>query len=74
MVILYTQPQCPACETVKRALNMRKISYETKDISTDQVAYDHIVELGYRSVPVVDTGEINWSGYRPDLIAKLTTN
>ena len=71
MVTLYTQPQCPTCETVKRALDVRNIAYELKDISKDEDAYKHVLELGYKGVPVLEKGTDHWMGYQPSQIAKL---
>ena len=71
MVILYTQPQCPTCETVKRALDVRNIQYELKDISKDEDAYKRVLELGYKRVPVLEKGADHWMGYQPSQIAKL---
>ena len=30
-----------------------------------------VTELGYRQVPVVEAGGDHWSGFRPDMIARL---
>ena len=47
------------------------ITPEMIDITADQDAYDRIVGLGYRQVPVVVARDDHWSGFRPDKIASV---
>ena len=53
------------------ALAKKGIDYSVVDVTEDQAAYEHVVSLGYQQVPVVETGEDHWSGYRPDMISQL---
>ena len=38
-----------------------------------QAGIGHVVDLGYQQVPVVETPQEHWSGYRPDKITSLAT-
>ena len=51
-IILYTKNNCPACDTLKRRLNLKDLEFDTVNIETDEKAYALIVSKGFRSVPV----------------------
>lgn len=70
-VIVYTMPNCVQCNATYRALDSANISYTVIDVSKDEEARQKIMALGHRAAPVVVVGEEHWSGFRPDLIAKL---
>ena len=72
-VILYTKPNCGACNMTKKRLDHHEIPHQVVDVTTDPDAYDHVTKnLGYTSAPVVDAGSGNhWSGFRPDRIQGL---
>ena len=69
--IVYTQPNCVQCDRTKRFLDLKEVPYETVDITEDQEAYDFVVGLGYKSVPVVVHGDIHWSGFRLEKLDNL---
>lgn len=71
-VIIYTQPNCSQCEQTKRYLDLKKVPYETIDITQNEDAFSFVVSLGYKSVPVVSTedGDI-WSGFRLEKLNEL---
>ena len=71
-VTVYTLPNCVQCETTKRALEKNNISYDTVDMSVDKAAAQKVMDLGYKSAPVVFAGEDHWSGFRFDKIRGLT--
>lgn len=70
-VVVYTQPSCSQCEQTKRYLSVKEIPFEVVDITENQEAFDFVVSLGYRSVPVVVSGEEHWSGFRLDRLSSL---
>lgn len=70
-VTVYSKPSCVQCNATYRALAKKGIDYSVVDVTEDQAAYEHVVSLGYQQVPVVETGEDHWSGYRPDMISQL---
>lgn len=63
-VVVYTQPNCTQCEQTKRYLDMKSVPYESVDITQDVDAFEFVVGLGYKSVPVVVSGDEHWSGFR----------
>lgn len=72
-VIVYSKPSCVQCNATYRAMNKKGVPYTVVDVTQDQRAYQHIVDLGYQQVPVVETEHEHWSGYRPDKITTLAS-
>ena len=55
MVIMYTTPTCVYCKKAKAFFNEHNIAYSEKDVSSDQVAVDEMVQKsGQMGVPVID--------------------
>ena len=53
-VVLYTQPQCPPCELVKRFLCAYKVVYKEINIKNDHVSRLYMInELESFSTPTV---------------------
>ncbi len=69
MITVYSKPNCVQCRATKRALDNLGVNYGDIDVATDAEALAHIQGLGYRQVPVVETVDAHWAGYRPDRIA-----
>jgi glutaredoxin-like protein NrdH len=53
------------------AFDKLDVKYEVVDITKDELAMDKVIELGYFQAPVVVAGDLDWSGFRPDLINKV---
>lgn len=71
MPTVYTKPGCVQCDMLKRRLTAKGIAFDAVDVSEDREAFDHIVSLGYRSVPVLISETVAFSGFRPDLLDTL---
>jgi len=69
--VLYTMPNCPQCDATKRYFEEGEIDYSTVDLSINEEAYELVSSFGYKSAPVVISGENHWSGFRPDKIKLL---
>lgn len=72
MIKIYTLPNCVQCDTTKRYLDNKGIPYESVDMSINTDAYNEAVSLGYKSAPVVFSEDTHWSGFRIDLLNKLS--
>jgi glutaredoxin-like protein NrdH len=70
-VIVYTKPACVQCDQTKRFLDKSNIEYSTVDITLDTEAFDKIIEMGFKSAPVVVTDNDSWAGFNPTKLAKL---
>jgi glutaredoxin-like protein NrdH len=71
-VTVYTKPNCVQCNATYKALDKHGIDYDIVDISTDDLAREYIMSLGYLQAPVVVAAQNDhWSGFRPDRIKAL---
>lgn len=70
-VIVYSNPNCSACEQTKRFLTVKGIEFESKMIQDSPEVFALIEENGYTSAPVVVSGLISWSGFRLDKLNTL---
>ena len=58
-VIVYTTPFCVPCEQLKRYLDVRGVSFATRDLMMDEDAQDKIDDAGIRSTPILEVnGEL----------------
>lgn len=71
-ITVYSKPACVQCTATTRALDAKGITYDVVDLSLDDDAMSHVTELGYRQAPVVIAGGDHWSGFRPDMINRLS--
>ena len=73
-VIVYTKDNCPQCMMTKKLMDALNIEYETIDVTDNEEAREHIKQLGFQTLPVVEAdGFKPWFGFRPeniDLLAK----
>jgi len=70
-VIVYSNPNCQACEQTKRFLTVKGIEFEAKMIQDSPEIFALIDEKGYASAPVVVVGDDSWSGFRLDKLNTL---
>lgn len=69
-VKVYTQPNCSQCEATKRKLTEKGVEFEVRDITDED--REKFSQMGFRSAPIVDTGEDIWAGFRPDKLMTLS--
>ena len=50
--VVYTQPDCPGCDNVKRFLNTEGVGFSERDISSDHGALREFEQLGRPATPV----------------------
>lgn len=70
-VIVYSNPNCQACEQTKRFLTVKGIEFEAKMIQDSPEVFALIDEKGYASAPVVVVGDDSWAGFRLDKLNTL---
>lgn len=73
MIKVYSKNNCGQCEETKKYLTMNNIDYVEFNIEEDPEAYQHVIESGYRSMPVVEfpNGEV-MSGFNRLALMKNT--
>ncbi len=73
IITIYTKPDCVQCHATCRAMDKKGINYRLVDLMEDLQALAHVRSLGYQQVPVVQTANEHWSGFRPDKIGMLAS-
>ncbi|MGX5027895.1 glutaredoxin-like protein NrdH [Enterobacter asburiae] len=71
-IIIYTRNDCVQCHATKRAMESRGVAFEMVNIDLVPDAADTLRERGFRQLPVVIAGDTSWSGFRPDMINRLS--
>ncbi|WIE55389.1 glutaredoxin domain-containing protein [Curtobacterium sp. MCBD17_003] len=70
IVIVYTKPNCQACDATKRWLKQHDVEFDVGDITTEGNTAA-AKELGHQQAPVVIVSngtpgdEVHWSGFDP---------
>jgi len=76
-ITLFTQPQCPFCDIMKRMLDQTGLTYYTVNIKENEDALNFMKEKGHRTVPqlYVENIHINKKAdtrdYTPEELYKL---
>lgn len=71
MIKVYSKPNCMQCKFTEDWLQKHNIIYEKLDVTTQPSALARVKELGYQSLPVVETEMENWFGFRPNRLEAL---
>ena len=58
------------CERVKEFLSQRGQKFDVRLVDEDDAAYDDLLALGFRSVPVTVIGDIAVKGFDPEALLK----
>ncbi|POP41194.1 NrdH-redoxin [Superficieibacter electus] len=71
-IIIYTRNDCVQCHATKRAMESRGLAFEMINLDVQPEEIETLRAQGFRQLPVVIAGETSWSGFRPDMINRLT--
>jgi len=72
MVKIFSKPHCTQCVATYRQFDKAGIAYEVIDVETNPSAFEYVNRLGFMSMPVVETPDDSWCGFRPDKIKQLS--
>jgi glutaredoxin-like YruB-family protein len=71
-IVLYTQPECPACQWLKTFLVERGVVFEERDITTDTAAVSELNgKYQSHSTPTLVVGDEVLIGFDPERIEKI---
>ena len=72
-ITIYTTPTCAFCHMAKEYFKAKQVEYEEKDVTTDQQAYNELIEkTNQLGVPVLDIDGTVVIGFdRPKIDATL---
>jgi len=71
MITIYSKQHCTQCTATIRLLDKFGLTYEVIEIDTNPAVFDYVKSLGFMSMPVVETPDDKWCGFRPDKIKQL---
>ncbi|MDR2465637.1 MAG: glutaredoxin-like protein NrdH [Streptococcaceae bacterium] len=71
MVKVFSKNNCMQCKMVKKYLDENGVQFVEHNIDEEPNLVDYLKEQGYQTVPVVETKEISFSGFRPDQLKGL---
>ncbi len=71
-IIIYTRNDCVQCHATRRAMESRGLAFEMVNLDVEPDEIETLRAQGYRQLPVVIAGETSWSGFRPDMINRLS--
>lgn len=69
--VVYSQPDCPGCENVKRFLRTNGVEFVERDISSDEAALQEFEKLGRPATPVTVIGDSVIWGFNRRALAKV---
>ncbi len=71
-IIVFTQPDCPPCWSVKVYLADKGLEFEERDVTEDQEAVRELVETYQsRSTPTIVIGENVMIGFDPEELDQI---
>ena len=71
-IIVFSQPGCPPCQTLKAYLMGKGIAFEDHDVSSDPSAAQELVnKYGSRSTPTVVVGDEVMIGFNPERLDQI---
>jgi glutaredoxin len=73
MIQVFSAEWCSACKQVKKFLEDSSIAFEVRDIENDKEAYDTLLKLELRSIPVTYLDDSNFVvGFNKSAILELS--
>lgn len=68
---IYTSESCSYCYAAKEYFKQKNISYMEHNITKDTASRKELINMGYRSVPLIIIGEERVVGFDKDKIENL---
>ena len=73
-ITVYSSNMCGACEMVKAFLELRKVTFIERNVSTDLKGRKDLMKMGYDTTPVTVIGDIHISGFDAKQIDEALKN
>ena len=73
-ITVYSSNMCGACEMVKAFLELRKVTFIERNVSTDLKGRKDLMKMGYDTTPVTVIGDIHISGFEAEQIDEALKN
>lgn len=70
-ITVYTKNNCMQCKMTKRYLTEHHTEFEEINIEEQPEKVDYVKSLGFTSAPVIEAGDIVFSGFQPNKLKEL---
>ena len=71
MVEVFSQPNCVPCTGTKKFLKDNDIAFVEYDVTQEPERFSELIELGFKSTPVVRTSTDAWAGLQLNKLRAL---
>ena len=69
-IVVFSGSHCAACDRVKAFLSNAGHTFTVRSIDEDDRAYDELLALGCRSIPVTVVGDTVITGFNPTALTQ----
>lgn len=70
-ITIYGRADCHQCAATARKAEDLGLTFVYVDVDEDIASAARLIAADHRTLPVVEAGGQVWTGFRPDLLAKL---
>ncbi|GAX03249.1 glutaredoxin [Secundilactobacillus pentosiphilus] len=70
-VTIYSRNNCMQCKMTKRFLTEHHVDFIEHNINESPQYVDYLKDRGFQSLPVIETADTQFSGFRPDKLQQL---
>lgn len=70
-VTIYSRNNCMQCKMTKRFLTEHHVDFIEHNINENPQYVDYLKNRGFQSLPVIETADTQFSGFRPDKLQQL---
>lgn len=71
MITVYSKNNCMQCKMTKKFLDQNGASYKVINIDEQPEQVEYVKSLGFASAPVIESGDIVFSGFQPAKLKEL---
>lgn len=70
-ITLFSKNNCMQCKMTKKFLDREGANYQEINIDEHPEKIDYVKNLGFSSAPVIEAGEIVFSGFQPAKLKEI---
>ncbi|MGT2895253.1 glutaredoxin-like protein NrdH [Streptococcus entericus] len=70
-ITVFTKNNCMPCKMTKKFLTENGVDFEEINIEEQPEKIDYVKSLGFSSAPVIEAGDIVFSGFQPAKLKEL---
>lgn len=71
MITVYSKNNCMQCKMTKKFLEQNGASYQEINIDEKPEKVEYVKSLGFASAPVIESGDVVFSGFQPTKLKEL---